>query len=254
MNSIPYQKRKMLLQSKLKSLVDEGELGKARAVIEEAHAARIPGLNAQKFNWLVLAYVQAKQPEAAACFAERMEPEFGVKPSQRTFVHLVDGFAAAGDMESARAWYNKMQESGFDPDIRSLNNMIKACCRATAEDPDLSIAESWLQQVDRFGLQPDSHTYGNLIAGSARRQDVHAAVHWFDQMLSRGIEPCLEVCTMAFDAAAAAHADYLEVGKTFAESVFEIMRVANVPADNHCWNKFVRVVGQERADELQARE
>lgn len=254
MDSMPYQKRKMLLQNKLKQFVDEGELGRARALIEEAHAAGIPGLNAQKFNWLVLAYVQARQPEAAACFVERMEPEFGVKPSQRTFVHVVDGFAAAGDMESAMAWYNKMQEGGFDPDIRSLNNMIKACCRAPDVDPDLSIAESWLQQVDRFGLQPDSHTYGNLIAGSAKRRDVHAAVQWFDQMLSRGIEPCLEVCTMAFDAAAAAHAEHLEVGKTFAESVLEIMRDANVTGDSHCWNQFVRVVGHERANELKARQ
>merc|ERR1711972_400436 len=112
-----------------------------------------------------------------------------------------DGFAAAGDMESASAWYNKMQESGFDPDIRSLNNMIKACCRSTVDDPDMSDAEKWLQQVDDFGLQPDSHTYGNLIVGSARRRNVNAAVQWFDQMQGRGIEPCLEVCTMAFEAA-----------------------------------------------------
>ena len=62
MDSLPYQKRKTIFQNKLKDLVDGGELDKARALIEEAHAKKNKGVNAQKLNWLVLAYVQAKIP------------------------------------------------------------------------------------------------------------------------------------------------------------------------------------------------
>ena len=240
----------MLLQNKLKSLVDDGELRKAQALIEEAHIAGMPGLNAQKFNWLLHACVQAKQPVFAASLVERMEPHFGVKPSQRTFVHLVDAFAAIGDTKSASAWYDRMQKSGFYPDIRSLNNLIKAWCRSTVEDQDLSVAETWLRRIDELGIQPDSYTYGNLILGSARRRDLHAAVRWFEEMQTRKIEPCLEVCTMAFDAAAAALEGDRGVAKEFAEMVFGCMRAADLSIDDHCWNEFVRAVGDQRAERI----
>jgi len=240
----------MILQTKLKSLVDDGELGKALTLIEEAHTQGMPGLNAQKFDWLVHAYAQAKQPAFAASLVERMEPKFGVKPSQRTFVHLVDAFAAIGDTKSASAWYDRMQKSGFYPDIRSLNNLIKAWCRSTVEDQDLSVAETWLRRIDELGIQPDSYTYGNLILGSARRRDLHAAVRWFEEMQTRKIEPCLEVCTMAFDAAAVAPEEDRDAAKDFAETIFGCMRAASLSVDDHCWKKFVRLVGHERAEKI----
>lgn len=118
MESVPYEKRAAVFQNKLKKLVDGGELEKANAIIEEAHVKQIPGVSL-KLNWLVQAYAQAKQPAVAASFCERMEPEFGVRPSWRTYKLLVDGFAADGDAESAGAWHNKMIENGFDPDVRS---------------------------------------------------------------------------------------------------------------------------------------
>ena len=240
----------MLLQTKLKSLVKDGDLINAQALIEEAHTEGMPGLNAQKFNWLVHAYVQARQPVCAASLVERMEPVFRVKPTQRTFAHLVDAFAAIGDVTSASAWYDEMQRSGFDPDIRSLNNLIKAWCRSTVDDPDLSVAETWLRRIDALGIQPDSHTYGNLIFGAGRRRNLRAAVRWFEEMQTRNIEPCLEVCTVAFDAAAAAPEDDRGVAKYFAEMIFDLMRVAGLSVDVHCWNQFVRAVGYERAQNI----
>ena len=55
---------------------------------------------------------------------------------------------------------------------------------------------------------------------------------------------------MAFDVAAAALEDDRGVAKDFAEMIFDSMRVASLSVDVHCWNKFVRAVGHERAQNI----
>jgi len=55
---------------------------------------------------------------------------------------------------------------------------------------------------------------------------------------------------VAFDAAAGADEEDLQVAKDFAETVFQGMRAARLLVDDHCWKRFVCVVGLERARQL----
>lgn len=245
------KKLESLYQNKLRVALDSGDLPTAEALVLEARYRNGVFVNAQKLNWIVHANAKARRMAEAATWVERMEPEFDVKPTERTFAHLLDGFAAVGDTAGAETWLMKMGEYGLTPDIRSLNGMIKAFCYTLEKDRDMSTAERWFDRIKDFpGLKADSFSFGNLIYGCARRSNARRGAHWFSEMVQQGIAVSVEVCTFAFDAAASACYDDNEFANDFADSIVEQMRAERLRCDKQCWAALVRAVGKDRCQLL----
>jgi len=249
---LPPKKCASLYQNKVRVALAAEDITLAERLVQEALYRHGITLNAQVLNWIVHAHSKGRRVAEAAAWLERMEPEFKIKPTERTFSHVLDGFAANGDLESAEVWLLKMSSYGLVPDIRTLNGMIKACCRMLDKDPDLAMAEGWFNSLADFdqNLKPDGFSFGNLIYGCMRRKNVRRAAHWFSEMISHGIAPSAETCTFAFDAAGFAPREDRDFAAEFAERTFECMRNAGLKCDKQCRQALGRALGQSRAQEL----
>merc|ERR1712125_300339 len=80
----------MKYQGPLKLALQKGDLKRAEMLLMEARHRFHAPVNHQMLNWLVHAYVKKKAPAKAGAWLERMQPEFDVKPTVRTFAHVLD--------------------------------------------------------------------------------------------------------------------------------------------------------------------
>merc|ERR1711918_208788 len=121
-------------------------------------------------------------PTKAGAWLDRMQDEFDVKPTVRTFAHVLDGFSDAGGLAEARDWLARMDEYGVSPDIRCMNALIKVWCKSTNEDPHMEYAEAWFDHACEV-MEPDCFSYGNMIYGYDLRGDLDRAWQYFSDMI-----------------------------------------------------------------------
>eukprot|EP00928_Gymnodinium_smaydae_P025198 TRINITY_DN20149_c0_g1_i1.p1 TRINITY_DN20149_c0_g1~~TRINITY_DN20149_c0_g1_i1.p1 ORF type:complete len:580 (-),score=75.64 TRINITY_DN20149_c0_g1_i1:230-1969(-) len=243
------KKLESLYQNKMQTALKAGDIYAAEAMVVEAWHRNGVNVNAQKINWIIQAHARDANLAAATEWFERMEPEFGVRPTERTFAHVLDGFAKACDPNGANVWLARMKDYGLTPDIRSLNGMIKACCRSL--HLDISFAEAWVHHIFDFeGLKPDSFTYGNMVLGCAKRRDPMGAEKWFNLMLGRGFPATNEVCTFALDAAACTRREDADKKVAFIRRILGAMHQAGISPDRQCWSALLRAIGKPLATQM----
>eukprot|EP00933_Yihiella_yeosuensis_P020799 TRINITY_DN1660_c1_g1_i1.p1 TRINITY_DN1660_c1_g1~~TRINITY_DN1660_c1_g1_i1.p1 ORF type:complete len:370 (+),score=59.43 TRINITY_DN1660_c1_g1_i1:85-1194(+) len=246
---------KAYYQKVIKQALHKGDAAQAEALAYEAKQRAVP-VSIQKLNWILQAYVKAKCFSEAVKLLESMESDFNVAPTERSYSHLVDGFATLGDAKHAARWLCRMEQSGLNPDIRTLNGMIKCCCWNTDYDPDMSEAFSWLRYIkDQPDMEPDSFSYGHLIFGADRRRNASAAKRWFKEMIGCGLHPSVEVYYFTFqairselqvkpcDAGGACKTWILQ----FAEEVLRHMESHGVWPDGLCLRSIAWIFGEQRA-------
>ncbi|KAJ1284908.1 hypothetical protein BS78_03G241400 [Paspalum vaginatum] len=203
----------------ISALVAAGATARARAVLDEMAAARVPA-NRVTYNVLLKGYCQQLQMGEARELLEEMVTVAGIQPGVVTYNTLMDGCVLADDSAGALAFFNEMRSRGIAPSTVSYTTLMKAFAvsgqpkvahkvfEEMERDPRVTVdraawnmlveaycrlgqVETAKQVVERMkerGVQPDVATYGSLAKGiAAARKPGEALVLWNEVK-----ERCLE--------------------------------------------------------------
>ncbi|GAB4842591.1 hypothetical protein Ancab_012567 [Ancistrocladus abbreviatus] len=99
---------------------------------------------------------------------------------------LVRGKCLRGLVKDAQYILDEMREVGCDPDVRTYNYLIGGLCKHRGSTSE---ACNVFDEMIKRGCCPDALTFEILIYYSCVLGDFDSAIGFYDQMVSRGIEP-----------------------------------------------------------------
>ncbi|KAJ0986428.1 hypothetical protein J5N97_004784 [Dioscorea zingiberensis] len=159
----------------------------------------------------------------------RSHPDPSCRPTARTYNLLFAALLGRDNrnsyinhvyMDTLRALFRQMVNSGVAPDVFSLNSIIKGYALSLHLNDALRIFH---QMKPVYGCDPDANSYNYLVHGLCAQGRTKNARELFDEMRSRGFEPSAK----AFNSLASALAMGGEVEAAM-ELVWEMRRMRKV--------------------------
>ncbi|PIA38629.1 hypothetical protein AQUCO_02700091v1 [Aquilegia coerulea] len=148
------------------------------------------------FNTIIYFYTEARQLAKAIDVYKHMRKSFdeGCRPSVRTYNLLFTSFLSKRNnsyinhlyMETIRCLFKQMVNDGVEPDIFSLNSMIKGYILSLHVNDALRIFH---QMGVVYSCHPNSHSYDYLIHGLCCQGRTNNAKELYTEMKSKGFVP-----------------------------------------------------------------
>lgn len=148
------------------------------------------------FNTIIYFYTEARQLAKAVNVYKHMRKSFddSWRPSIRTYNLLFTSFLSKRNnsyinhmyMETIRCLFKQMVNDGVEPDIFSLNSMIKGYILSLHVNDALRIFH---QMGVVYSCQPDSHSYNYLIHGLCCQGRTDNAKEFYTEMKSKSFVP-----------------------------------------------------------------
>ena len=160
-----------------------GEMLQAEHAMEKFFSANLDP-NAATFGALLHGYVQAETLASAKQVLIRMH-KARVLPTRPMYTQLFNAFCAAGDVEEAEALLKKILRAGF-AHVSQFNSVIAGYVK---DRRDMAAATQLFDRIYESGLQPDASSFNTLIYGCALQRDTNGQMRWFKKMIQTGITP-----------------------------------------------------------------
>lgn len=85
----------------------------------------------------------------------------GVKPNERTYTTVMEGYASVGNTGKAFEYFTKIKEEGLKLDVFTYEALLKACCKSGRMQSALAVTrEMFVQKIPR-----NTFVYNILIDG-----------------------------------------------------------------------------------------
>lgn len=169
----------------ISALVGAGDMARARAVLNEMAAARVPA-NRVTYNVLLKGYCQQLQIGQARELFEEMVTDAGIQPGVVTYNTLMDGCVLTDDSAGALAFFNEMRSRGIAPSTVSYTTLMKAF--AVSGQP--KVAHKVFEEMERDPrVTVDRAAWNMLVEGYCRLGLVETAKQVVERMKERGVQP-----------------------------------------------------------------
>ncbi|KAL5711365.1 hypothetical protein ACHQM5_021829 [Ranunculus cassubicifolius] len=157
----------------------------------------VPSIGSEAlFNTIIYFYTEARQLSKAVNVYKHMRRSFDMscRPSIRTYNLLFTSFLSNRNntyinhmyMETIRCLFKQMVDDGVEPDIFSLNSMIKGYILSLHVNDALRIFH---QMGVVYSCLPNSHSYNYLIHGLCCQERTNNAKELYAEMRSKGFVP-----------------------------------------------------------------
>lgn len=166
-------------------------------VVNQLLAVRSIG-NEALYNMIIYYFTEARKLTRAVIVFKHMKcsrnPNFGFRPSIRTYNILFGAFLSRGYnthinlvyMETMRCLFRQMVNEHIEPDIFSLNSMIKGYVLSLHVNDALRIFH---QMGVVYDCKPNSLTYDYLIHGLCAKGRTENAKELYHEMKAKGFVP-----------------------------------------------------------------
>ncbi|KAG1346581.1 pentatricopeptide repeat-containing protein, mitochondrial [Cocos nucifera] len=148
------------------------------------------------FNTIIYFYAEARMLSKAIYVYKRMRAagDPAVHPTTRTYNLLFAALLGRGAnsyihhvyMDSIRALFRQMLDSGVAPDVFALNSLIKGYASSLHLNDALRVFH---QMVPVYGVEPDENTYSYLIHGLCAQGRTRNAGELWAEMRGKGLAP-----------------------------------------------------------------
>merc|ERR1719390_572706 len=169
----------------LKSYLRNNQIGKARSLVEEMHAAGILA-NQVTYNEMLNALVQTKDRKGMWNLVADMDSQ-GMKPNSVTcsiILKSLAGHSAPQDIRRAMELIDRMSE---DMDEVLFASVIEACVRIGQLD---LLSQKLQQYASKGGLAGlTAPTYGSMIKAYGRARDIERVRELWGEMRRRHVKP-----------------------------------------------------------------
>lgn len=118
--------------------------------------------------------------------------DFQLKPTQKSYVAILDILVDENHVKRALEFYREMRGIGIPPSVVSLNILIKALCK---NNETIDAALRIFREMPNRGCEPDSYTYGTLVNGMCRLGKINQAKELFKEMEQKGYSPSVVTYT-----------------------------------------------------------
>lgn len=106
-------------------------------------------------------------------------------PNAHHFGVVINAYVVEDDSSGMNAWMTRMAEAGFQPDLATLNTVLKIL----AAREEFDALRDLLEHMRGSGVHPDLTSYTIIIGLLARRRDPIAAEEMYRQIIREGIDP-----------------------------------------------------------------
>ncbi|GLJ47369.1 hypothetical protein SUGI_0999750 [Cryptomeria japonica] len=165
---------------------------KMEQLMEEIMAGACIG-SVALFNTMISNYCQYRMLGSAIAVYKKMQKVPGCKPTVKTynilFHAIVRRFGSftvcCVHLRTVKSLYQQMNAAGVDPDLTTLNLLIKAHSMALEMDEAVRI----YREMDLYGCSPDFYTYNYIIRGFCQKGYMKQALGFYGIMISKGLCP-----------------------------------------------------------------
>ncbi|KAL8204747.1 hypothetical protein R6Q57_010370 [Mikania cordata] len=136
-------------------------------------------------------YGRVHKPHDMMRIFQKMK-EYGCEPTLRSYVTVFSILVDENQLKVAFKFYRYMRQTGFQPNVPSLNVLIKALCK---NSKTMDSAIRIFRDMSNHGCTPDAYTYGTLINGLCRLRKIKEAKELLKEMEIQGCAPSVVTYT-----------------------------------------------------------
>lgn len=85
----------------------------------------------------------------------------GVKPNERTYTTVMEGYAGGGDIGKAFEYFTRIKDEGLKLDVFTYEALLKACCKSGRMQSALAVTREMSAQK----MPRNTFVYNILIDG-----------------------------------------------------------------------------------------
>lgn len=85
----------------------------------------------------------------------------GIRPNERTYTTIMDGYASLGDTGKAFEYFSRIKDEGLELDIYTYEALLKACCKAGRMQSALAVTK----EMSAKNIPRNTYVYNILIDG-----------------------------------------------------------------------------------------
>lgn len=93
----------------------------------------------------------------------------GVKPNERSYTTLMEGYARVGEIGTAFQYFKRIKEEGLKADVISYGSLLKACCKAGR----MQSAAAVTAEMTAAGVPMNNYIYNILLDGYVFIPKIH---------------------------------------------------------------------------------
>ena len=114
------------------------------------------------YRWMISLCARAKDQEQVEKWANEMEKSG--KYSRDAYNSAMFAYAVPGGVDRADMWFQRMNQKGVAPDVKSYNILIQACALCS----DSTHAYLYFERMQAAEIKPDVWTFSHLISACAK--------------------------------------------------------------------------------------
>lgn len=85
----------------------------------------------------------------------------GIRPNERTYTTIMDGYASVGDTGKAFEYFSRIKDEGLVLDIYTYEALLKACCKSGRMQSALAVTK----EMSAKNIPRNTYVYNILIDG-----------------------------------------------------------------------------------------